>query len=476
MAIDQKHRTLARRAVQLLSLWLGFWLLALGLVMGLLWIPFAQMFYRDTLDFSGIIAGLAALTLAWSLRPRGKGDAKTAGKAVALDPKTGAQLYAMVEQIGQPLGITAPVNIHLIGAATAFISASRDWRGRVKALDVGLGLPLLGTLSKDELGSVIAHEFGHFFAGDLSLGPWVYRTRASLGNTIADLDDSIFFFDIVFRWYGKWFLRQSAALSREQEYAADALAARCFGTRATRAALEKIHLIDPVWSAYLDHELGPAINRGAHVPIFDGFRRFCKPGQRRPEVATSIERAQHQPTEAYDSHPSLEDRVGALVSGARPVYPPLSACFDLLGGESATEQAWYASIQAQDLVPTTWDELGQTLFQAQITGRFAQTWMDPGQLTLTELPTLIGSMDDLWRKLKPEGLSLLSPLGKRHHVQEILEQWIIACLCHHGFTLKITPGQALQLERGPQSVQPAQLLQQAMAGQTSHTALAALLA
>ena len=38
-----------------------------------------------------------------------------------------------------------------------------------------LGLPLLNLLTPEETKAVIAHEFGHFCAGDGKLGNWLYR-------------------------------------------------------------------------------------------------------------------------------------------------------------------------------------------------------------------------------------------------------------------------------------------------------------
>jgi hypothetical protein len=73
-------------------------------------------------------------------------------------------------------------------------------------------------LSEAELGSVVAHEYGHFVGADLRLGPWVYRLRNSIGHALASLDSSIFFLDMPFRLYGQWFLRRTALISRAQEY------------------------------------------------------------------------------------------------------------------------------------------------------------------------------------------------------------------------------------------------------------------
>jgi len=441
-----KQGRIARRATLTFALWLGFWVLSIGLVCGLIWIPFAQLHYRSSLQLTGMIAGLAAISLAYSLRPR-KLFWRKMQQSEPLTREQAPIMYTVVEKIAQRLNVEAEVHIHLISTATAYISCKRNWKGKIISIDVGLGLPLFGTLTDIELCSVIAHEFGHFIGGDLALGPWVYRTRMSIAHTVAELDNSLFFLDHLFGYYGKFFLRLSSSVSRAQELAADDLAAKTFGIPSTRQALEKIHLIDPMWSAYIDHELGPAISRGARMPIFEGFRRFCKPSVKRAGVQLSIKRAEtHYPSET-DSHPSLEERVAALVPGAKPAFPPLAHCWELLGGERAAEDAWYALFEPGQLAEFNWDEFGDKVLEPQIRDRFHESWMDPSHFALENLVQLADRPEDIWDKLKPEGISLLSPQAKRNYVLEILEEWIVACLCYHGYKIFAHPGQALVLLR-----------------------------
>jgi Zn-dependent protease with chaperone function len=471
--LKRSDATLTLRAAMVLTLWLGFWLLALGLILALSWLPFSQLRYQSSITFSGYIALFAAVSLVYALCPRWRWRNHERDKP-ALTPLTrlSAQpLYAMVERIARKLKIKASIDIHLMGAASAFISCERNWFGKVQHIRVGIGLPLLGTLSNAELGSVLAHEFGHLVAGDLSLGTWVYRTQKSLRMTVANLDDSLFFLDFIFQFYGLWVVRLSNHVLRAQEYSADAFAVRCFGVKPTRAALEKIHLIEPMWSAYLAHELSPAITRGSRLPVFEGFRRFCQPGIKRPEVQTSIDDAQVRPATKLDSHPSLADRVAAILPGATPGYPPLSDCLQLAGGELAAEDAWYAMFEHAELTCSNWDDYGTAILQAQIEQRFADSWMAPRLLALTELVGMTRQVDQLWDKLRPQEVCFLSMQGKRNHILEILQEWIIASLCHRGFTLKSPPGQVWTLERGQQSVSPAALLSAALDGKLRSAAL-----
>lgn len=456
---------MVRRTHLLLALWGGFWLLTLGLMLVLLWLPLAQLHNRSTLALSGFISLLAALILLYACRPHGWANAKSLNKNTPpLAPELAAPLYKMVEKLGRQLGIAAPVSLYLIDNSTAYIYATRDWRGKIKNLNVGIGLPLLGTLSEAELGSVIAHEYGHFFAGKLPLGPWVYRTRLWLINAVTDIDDSAFLPDILLRGFARWFLRLSHSVSREQEFAADMLAAHGFGVIATRAALEKIHLITPMWSAYLEYELHPAIQRGARLPVYDGFRRFCKPNTKRAVVQAAIHYAINRPAAEFDSHPALAERVSALTPGAKPAYPPLADCLHLLGGEINAENLWYAQYSEQKLHGTNWDNFGTQILQPAIERAYADSWMNPAKLAFSDLPGMVRGADDLWDKIRPDQVTYLSPQGKRNYVLAALEEWATACLIYRGFNAKVSPGQAVSMERGEQVVQPAELIIAAISG------------
>lgn len=455
---------LARRALLLLTLWLGFWLLGIGLVCGLLWIPFAQAHYRSSVDFSGIVAACAALTLAYALRPRSGQKPSDITGPPALQREQAPALFSFIERIGSELGATAPVEIHLVTGATAFIYAKRSWTGRVSQLTVGLGLPLFAWLSEEELGAVIAHEFGHFVGGDLSLSRWVYRTRASIGVTIHALDDSMFFLDAPFRTYGHWFLRWSSAVSRAQEYSADALSAERFGAATACAALTKIHLLDPFWSAYLNHDLGPAIDYDARVPILDGFRRFCAASPKRREVQEAIDKAEHRAADIYDTHPTLKERVTALGGNPSGGLPPLSNCLHLVGGEIGAETLWYRRFNTEKLQAVSWDDFGTEILQPRMDKKFSGTKMAPEQMPLEHLPAMAQELDAWWERLRPEGVSFLSAEARRRYVVQILEDWIVVSLCHRGFTPCVRPGQSLILARDGESIRPDMLLAAACEG------------
>ena len=79
-----------------------------------------------------------------------------------------------------------------------------------------------------ELRSVIGHEFGHYVSGDVKLGPWIYKTRATIGRTLHGVSGN-WILHKIFNWYARIFMRMTTQISREQEFVADATAARVAG-------------------------------------------------------------------------------------------------------------------------------------------------------------------------------------------------------------------------------------------------------
>lgn len=453
------------RSALLMALWLGFWLLLALLMLALLALPFSQLQAKAALQLSGVAAISGALLLAYTLRPRGWSNAASTDQySLILQPAQTPLLHVMLQKLTDEMKLAAPIEVRLISSAEVRVQAKRNWRGQLCALQIGLGLPLFSSLSEAELGALIVHEFAHLSPKQAAPGAWVYRIRQKLIKAVADLDHSLFLPDKVFYYFALLLLRLSATLARAHEFTADALAAQRAGVIATRAALEKIHLIGPMWFSYLDYELLPAVQRGARLPIFEGFRSFCQPTTKRAAVQAAIRRAANRPNAQFDCHPTLAERIDALTPGGKPSYPPLAQCLHLLGGAGAAEHIWYSQFQQGTLRATSWDEFGVQILQPQILKRFAGNWMDPAKMPLSQLPQLAYQAEDLWDKIRPVSVSFLSTQGQRNYVLELLEEWISACLIARGFSPKVAPGQALSMQRDGQLVHPADLLSAAIGG------------
>jgi Zn-dependent protease with chaperone function len=446
--------SLTRRALLSGALFVGFWLLGAGLVAALAWIPLAQWLYARGPDAAGVAAGAGALLLAWSLRPRlGIRWARPAGPA-PIGATEAPALHQLVTEIARRTGVRPPDELRLSPRGNASIGQERWRAGLSRARVLELGLPLFAMLTRDELASVVAHELGHERAGDVLLGAWVHRTRASLAGTLADLEGSAFLLDAPFRAYGALFLRASGSVSRSQELAADACAAAACGPSAAWGALHRIEAFGGAWDVYFHHDAVPAIERGARVPLLDGFRRFLAAQRHRPAVARALEAAADEAPSPGDTHPPRDQRLAAIdprrrVGGA----PDLAGCLELLGGEAAAEEAWYRRALAKPLPRVGWDELAETTLLPGLAADLTGGPLDPALTDLARLPELVRDAEAVWASVR-RGVNLHTPGARRRQGLQLLGGWLALGLRHRGFRAQARPGAELRLWREGFEVEP----------------------
>ncbi|MBN1203505.1 MAG: M48 family metallopeptidase [Myxococcaceae bacterium] len=458
-------RGAARRALMTLVLWAGFWGLGAAVIGVLAWVPVAEMRYRG-LGLAGILSAAGALSVVWALRPRWWFHKKHE-ELPPLSREQFPALFALIEDVARRVGTRAPRKVYLADQATAFIRMERRWWGLRREPVVGVGFPLFAFFSREELASVLAHEFGHHAGGDLTLGPWVYRTRVAIASAVDSLDDSAFFLDVPFRLYGQLFLRVSGTVSRQQELAADALAARTCGPRATSSALRKVDVLAPLWGAYLGHDVIPIIERSVRVPVLEGFRRFLAEKSRRAEINRDLEEEARRPVSPWDSHPPFEDRLRSLghevraAGGALPLEElGTEGCLELLGGEAGAEEAFYAQMTRGELVTLGWEEVGEKVILPEIAKHLAGSPLDPRRTSMSDLPELLREGPALWDRIRPSGIDILSPEAKRQRARQLLVQWLAVTLAEQGYRPEFHPGANLRVSRDGDSVEPAVVVEQ----------------
>ena len=263
-----------------------------------------------------------------------------------------------------------PDDIYLTLEANAAVTqASRTRRVLI------VGVPLLHILSERELRGVIAHEFGHYSGGDTRLGPWIYRTRETIGRTIGQLsyedDDESWSQRAVrqpFIWYGHAFLRITAKISRRQEFAADAL--RRPQRRARRA--RRRTRADPRLRARLRRVLAARGHpRAAGGPAAAGVRGLpalhrARVGRSQPPRSSS-RIMREEATDPYDSHPSLPERIAA-VDGMPDGEPDDSpAAIALLASPDEVERRlldFLLGDAAGEFRPVDWQDVGAEVYGA----------------------------------------------------------------------------------------------------------------
>ena len=459
--------SLAGRALLAVGLMIGFYGLAIGLAGVLLFLPYAELVYAHRLHLNiAIFSLVGAGTILWSIVPRWD---RFEAPGPLLEPTRHPKLFAEIEGVARATGQAMPAEVFLVGDVNAWVAQRGGVMGLSSQRVMGLGLPLLQVLSVSELRAVLAHEFGHFYGGDTRLGPWVYKTRAAIGRTLAGLSDSIL--QKPFLWYGKLFLWTSQAVSRRQEFSADALASRVVGARPLVEGLKKVQTAAPAFDAYWSQEVRPVLQAGYLPPLADGFRRFAAQERIAQAMEGMLEKSLGEAkTDPYDTHPTLPERIAAvagLPAGPDPAGEPRAV--SLLSDLGEVERRWLAQVagpeQVEKLRSVTWEDALATAFlpgwrEAVASNRAALEGATVGALgeVLAEAPARLGRLSE------PAGEEESAEAGAGH-LRWLLAAAVPLALERAGWTLDAPPGAPVTARRDGAEVYPFEVVQGLASGQ-----------
>ena len=285
-----------------------------------------------------------------------------------LDAAAQPRLLGYIEDIARRVGEGMPREVYLDSDANAAVLEAGGLLGIGRRRVMVVGLPLLQGLTESQLRGVIAHEFGHYTGGDTRLAPWIYRTRLTLLNTVRRLRRYWYawFLTLPFVWYAKLFLRTTQAISRQQEFAADRLAAKLVGAQTMAATLQAVEAVAFAYGGFWRTEFVPALQNGYQPPLAEGFLRYLHQPRTRGLIADQAAAAGGRPSDPYDSHPSLAERLEAL--SALPAGPDASgepAAITLLDQEPNLEAMLIRMLMrpgAPAPQPVSWDDVPQRVF------------------------------------------------------------------------------------------------------------------
>src|SRR5690242_17671386 len=137
--------SLRMRATIALALMIGFYVFALAVAFGLIWIPYAEYTYLDRLDLRiGVACVIGAGIVLWSIVPR-RDHFEPPGPR--LDPAQQPRLFAEVSSIAQSVGQEMPHEVYLIPEINAWVAQRGGTIGFGSRRVMALGLPLLSLLT-----------------------------------------------------------------------------------------------------------------------------------------------------------------------------------------------------------------------------------------------------------------------------------------------------------------------------------------
>ena len=423
--------------------------------------------------FIGGLFAVAAVVVLGAMVPR---SSRFVPPGPELKRATHEELFREVEQLAGDTGQKMPNRIYLLNDVNAFVADHGGVLGFGSQRVLGIGLPLLCALDRQELRGVLGHEFGHFCRGDTRLGPWVYRGRRAmitaaknLGAVARAFGPIGFVFKLLalpFTAYAMGYLRFSQNLSRRQEFAADEVGAKLAGTASTVAALRAVEVCSVAFEAYFRNELLPLIQIGWLAPVAEGFRRFLKTAA----ASRLIEQVQAKPgrkADPLDSHPSLTERVFALEAVAGPRRgrddrPAADLLHELPGYELALVQGMLDGSHPV-LKPVTWREVGKVL---------ADQWNRIGAdvavvyrpRTFADLPVDPKEHRAMLGRHSGKDVSEVSEAEVQDWAQWALMHLVFAGLLTAGLRCTSMPGEPVRFSSDLQNFEPAEVVYRLLRG------------
>jgi heat shock protein HtpX len=449
--------SLATRALLAIALMIGFYVLAIVIAAGLLYVPYAEVVYAHRIHFRLVVfCVVGAGIILWSIVPRRD---RFLAPGPRLDARENPNLFRELTTVAKAVDQEMPTDVYLVPDVNAWVAHRGGVMGFGSRRVMGLGLPLLQILTVSQLRAVLAHEFGHYYGGDTKLGPWVYKTRAAIGRTLLGLSQHRSVLVYLFLWYGNMFLRITHAISRRQEFTADELAARVVGPQPLIEGLKAIHGASMAYTPYWNTEATPILGAGFRPPLAEGFARFVKSSSISQIIARSLEKELAEgKADPFDTHPPLRERiaaVGSLPSASQPASDGLA--ITLLGSVDDLEKRWLAMVAGEEKVrvlkPVKWDEAGTRVFLPLWENMVGEQAAVLKGVTPRTLPELARDLTAPASKVKNPPGELPGPEQRAEIAADALGAAIALTLHRQGWTIHALPGE-LYFQRGDLRIEP----------------------
>jgi len=406
--------------------------------------------------FGVVIAG----GLLWSLVPRAD---QFQAPGPVLTREQHPRLFTEMESIASSLNEPLPSEVYLIGEVNAWVADRGGVMGFGSRRVMAVGLPLLSVLTVSQFRAVLAHEFAHYYGGDTSLGPWVYKTKMAMIRSfraVGSMGQLARFYvlaamhlvvTLIMKGYFMVFMRAISLISRRQEHRADELACRVAGSQPLIDGLRTIHGTGPAWPFYWTSEVSPFLNNGVVPELGDGFRRFVNTPAIAKKIGENVTREMIEgKVGPYDTHPPLRERIAATQEMERKNGIQTSRAEDnqlassLLDhphdAESGFIYALNPSVARGSLRFVEWDQIAT---QVTIPGwkTTAEEYGDAFEgVTLENIPDAIPKLRDVGAKIADPPGMLLSQDQRTARAGHVLAVGAALVLLGNGWEVQLAPG------------------------------------
>jgi Zn-dependent protease with chaperone function len=234
-----------------------------------------------------------------------------------------ARLWELVDGAAKAAGVAPPDTLTVVADATVTVGERTRLLGLIGGRrDLYLGLPLLQAFPPEQLRAAVTHELAHASPRLSRWAPMAYRGRVAVGRVVPRIprrNPAGF----ALRGYAGIYLRISAGFAREQELAADRIAAEHAGAEAMAAVLRELPVLAAMQRLFHAEYVGPGWQAG-FVPddVFGGLLRVL--AARSAEMAR-LRGQEPEPAGPWDTHPPLAERLAALAALPAPAVDASSS-------------------------------------------------------------------------------------------------------------------------------------------------------
>jgi heat shock protein HtpX len=334
---------------------------------------------------------------------------------------------------------------------------------------MGIGLPLFSVFSVSELRAVLAHEFAHFYSGDTSLGPWVYRAQTSIVRVFQNLEGLneiarvnvihllMAVVTFIVKHYFVFFLRVIKFISRKQEFRSDELACLVAGRTSGISGLEKIHGASVAWASYWNNQVVPVLGQNCLPAITEGFKLFVHEPSVAAQLQATLDRQKTSAkTSPYDSHPPFLERIKAMQSiESQEVELDAPPALSLINQPAALEQQFIEQMNPRlpkgSLRHVTWSDVGPSVTIPAWRSSIKKYGAHFAGKSIASLPELAKRLPEIAASIAdPKGM-LLDRRQRSERAVAVLVAAVALALVEHGWTLEAHPGN-YYLHRGSEQL------------------------
>jgi hypothetical protein len=364
-----------------------------------------------------------------------------------ITPHDQPRLFDKASKAASITGQVAPAELYLTEDLDFAVYQLDGFMGLGARLVPCIGLPVFHFLNVSQLEAVLAYLSMVNRDGFQYVWPWLRLTEISLRMDKHTLGR----FPALYRYldgYEQFYTSLAKPIFRQETLTADRRVAAAKGSEVWAGALMALERNQTAFAHYLADELDPAVERGYHPPVMDGFHSYVK-----------IAQAGIKTGKRSDHYAGRRDSIADLPAGTTAdSSPAISVLDDVSELESKVLMA-VAPDGTEELRPIPWTQAAYCSILPNWNRLCRLHAYKLKGLTLKDLPKIMPYIDVFAIGTPWESGSPVWPQLARAYSKDVLTAALGRALTRDGWYIDHVPG-ALCLRRLDHTIDPLRLLEQ----------------